>query len=267
MSSNWEQKLFHYKADPPPSAWDAIAAGLDAQKESFPEKLYNYAEQPPAGAWQNIEAQLPEAESAKVVHMRTKWLRYAAAAVLLLAIAGMAYFSTLTNNQSATAGNTANTPLLNTTPAAPPAKKEITTHYNLPPQPAEVATTETATKEKSNRATYTMAAASMVNRVPRKQQHASLPIEPAFAGGLDVVPQQKNIIDTDRADRYMIATPEDGDPVRLPKKVYSAFACPEDDPRHQACELRLTQLQQKMSASLTTDFAHFLDLLMNLQEN
>jgi len=268
MSSNWEDKLFHYKADPPPSAWEAIAAGLDAGKEAFPEKLYNYAEAPPATAWQAIEAQLPAAAGAKVISMRSKMLKYAAAAVLLVAVASLAYFTTISNSSSETASNTTFNNSLLAEPSQP--KENKVTHYNVPPQPADASTTATSTdnQNKEQTPTYARAAASLYNLVPRKQAKVNLPIEPAFATGLDVVPQEKNIINTDRADRYMIATTEEGDPVRLPKKVYSSFACPdEDDPRHQACQLQLTLLQQKMSTSLTTDFAHFLDLLKNLQEN
>lgn len=268
MSSNWKDKILNYKADPPPSAWEAIAAGLDAQGEAYPEKLYNYTEQPPATAWQAIAAQLPTAESAKVVPMRSKMLRYAAAAVLLLAIASIAYFTTISNSNSETAAvTTMDNSQPGTTPALPPANREVT-HYNVPPQPADKAKSEPAAKPKAQRSPqYSMAAASLHNTRPRKQSQTNLAIEPSFATGLDVVPQEKNIINTDRADRYMIATSEGGEPVRLPKKVYSAFACPEDDPRHQACELRLTLLQQKMSTSLSTDFVQFLDLLKNLQEN
>lgn len=268
MSSNWKDRLFDYKADPPPSAWEAIAAGLDKGETSFPKKLYNYEAQPPATAWQAIEAQLPATRGAKVVPMRSKMLRYAAAAVVLLAIASIAYFTTLTksNNETAVA-TTIDNSLLSTIPALPPANREVT-HYNVPPQPAYKTREETDTKQKEARSPqYSMAAASLRNIAPRKQAQTNLSVEPSFATGLAVVPQEKNIINTDRADRYMIATSESGEPVRLPKKVYSAFACPEDDPRHQACELRLTLLQQKMSSSITTDFVQFLDLLMNLQEN
>ena len=267
MSSNWKDKLFDYKADPPPSAWDAIAAGLDKEKISFPEKLYNYAEQPPATAWEAIATQLPVAGGAKVVPMRSKMLRFAAAAVLLLTIAGIAYFTSISNSTTETADNTSINNSVLSTPALPPATRQQK-HYNVPPQPADATKEVTAAKSKKERSPhYTMAAASLRNMVPHKKEKTNLSVEPSYAAGLDVVPQEKNIINTDRADRYMIATSEDGEPVRLPKKVYSAFACPEDDPRHQACELRLTLLQQKMSTSLSTDFAHFLDLLKNLQEN
>lgn len=266
MSSNWENKLFHFEAEPPAAAWNAIAAGLDEQQAQYPKKLYHYTEQPPDTAWAGIEAQLQQPPSAKVMALPAKRnaVRYAAAAAILIFIAGIAYFTSGTGEQPV-AGATINNSLLNNVPAAPPVKREIK-HFNVPPQPSDASKGSLAVKEKRI-PKYTIASNNQSGLVSRKQSQINLPEEPSFATGLDVVPQEKNIIDTDRADRYMIATPADGQPVRLPKKVYSAFACPEDDPNHQACELQLTLLQQKMSSSLTTDFAHFLDLLKNLQEN
>jgi hypothetical protein len=83
------------------------------------------------------------------------------------------------------------------------------------------------------------------------------------------VPQENNNINTALADRYMIATTATGNAVRLPKKVYSAYACPDESlaSSYVDCKEKLSLLQSKMSASLTTDFAQFLDLLKNLQEN
>lgn len=263
MSSNPEHKLYHYKADPPPTAWDAIAAKLDEQQASYPDKLYNFQQAPPPNAWQKIEEQLPVANSgSQVVAMpvQRKIVRYAAAAVLLLALVGIAYFAQPDNKTETVAGT--NQSSLPTENAAPPIKRDLK-HFNVPPQKTvenAVAAKETTTPR------YAALIPMIKRRVPKKQSKINLPIEPVFASALEVAPIEKNIINTDRTDRYMIATTDDGSPVRLPKKVYSAFACP-DEPTHNACELQLTLLQQKMSASFTTDFAHFLDLLKNLQEN
>lgn len=265
MSSNWEHKLYNYKADPPTSAWDAIAAGLDEGKATYPDKLYNFQEVPPATAWQKIEESLQPAakQESKVVAIprRAYIMRYAAAAVLLLAIVGIAYFASPGTIKDSVAG-TSNTIQLNTVPVTPPVKRE-TKHFNVPPQESDV-TQRTA---KDPRAVQYADNNTGKKRVRQKQTGVNMPLEPSFAAQLDVVPRGKSIINTERTDRYMIATTDEGNPVRLPKKVYSAFACPEDEPTHKACELQLTLLQHKMSTSLTTDFAHFLDLLKNLQEN
>jgi hypothetical protein len=260
MSSHWEHKLYNYQQAPPASAWDAIAAGLDEQTTSFPEKLYNYEATPPAAAWQKIEAQLPVAETGgKVVAMPAgrKIVRYAAAAVILLALVGIAYFAAPDHNSAVA---TTNSSQANPATQVPTVKRD-SKHFNVPPQAATMQDDATA-----NNTTYA-AYENMDKRVRQKRARVNPPATPLFASAIAVAPTEKNMVDAERTDRYMIATTDDGNPVRLPKKVYSAFACPDDEPSRQACELQLTLLQQKMSTSLTNDFAQFLDLLKNLQEN
>ena len=261
MSSNWQHKLKEYSPAPPPAAWDSIAERLEAQEAQFPQKLHQFEATPPAAAWANIENRLPGATGAPVVPLQARVLRYAAAAVVLLALAGIAFWAT-PRNENAVAAHTAAPQPQSSTPAAPPAKREIK-HFNVPPQ-SEPERPATAAPQRSS-LQYAAAAAS--RRLPPKRTQANLPLEPAFATELDVVPETQTLINTERANRYMVATLEEGEAVRLPKKVYSAFACPDEDPAAQACERQLAQLQQKISASFTTDFAHFLDLLKNLQEN
>lgn len=262
MSSNWQHKLKDYSETPPLSAWDAIAERLEAQEASFPQKLHQYEETPPAAAWDKIQQQLPAAQGAKVT--RLKWLRYAAAAVVLLALAGIGYLSTPDNKDNTTVANTTiQNNLPGNTPTAPPVKKE-TKHLNTPPQVTKV---KEVSADETPKPRLQYAAAAAGRRIQAKRAQANLPVEPAFVAELDVVPTSKNIINAERANRYMIATSDEGAPVRLTKKVYSAFACPDEDANNQACETQLARLQQKISASFTTDFVQFLDLLKNLQEN
>lgn len=261
MSSNWEHKLFNYQAEPPASAWDAIAKDLDKEKVAYPDKLYNYQQTPPPALWQKIEAGLPVTTGRVVaIPARRNISRYAAAAVILLALIGIAYFAAPDNNQTVAGTNNSSTAAPVT---APPKVKRETEYFNVPPHVATAAATGSPQK---NNPTYT-AIEKVKRKVRQKLAGVNLPIEPIYASVLAVAPKEKNMVDAERTDRYMIATTDDGAPVRLPKKVYSAFACPDDEPTRQACELQLTLLQQKMSASLTTDFAQFLDLLKNLQEN
>jgi hypothetical protein len=80
-----------------------------------------------------------------------------------------------------------------------------------------------------------------------------------------IMPKMAAMIDTELADRYMIATTADGNVVRLPKKAYSDYACAAamNDYR---CKQRITAIQSKMAASVATDFTEFMDLLKTLQE-
>jgi hypothetical protein len=63
----------------------------------------------------------------------------------------------------------------------------------------------------------------------------------------------------------MIYSDGDGNAVRLPKKIFSAFACPTEDIK---CKQRLQQLREKFAESaMTADFTGLLQILKSLQEN
>jgi hypothetical protein len=57
----------------------------------------------------------------------------------------------------------------------------------------------------------------------------------------------------------------DGNVVRLPKKIFNAFACPTEDVM---CKQKLQRLKEKFAASaMTADFTGVLQILKSLQEN
>jgi hypothetical protein len=67
------------------------------------------------------------------------------------------------------------------------------------------------------------------------------------------------------SDKYMMYSDDDGNVVRLPKKIFDVFACPTEDI---SCKLRLKQLKEKFAQSATTaDFTGLLQILKSLQEN
>ncbi|HEU0064992.1 MAG TPA: hypothetical protein VFQ58_08170, partial [Flavisolibacter sp.] len=58
---------------------------------------------------------------------------------------------------------------------------------------------------------------------------------------------------------------EDGNAMKLPKKIYGSFACPPDDT---PCREKLRQLKQKVaSGSFNSDFAGMLDILGNIDDH
>jgi hypothetical protein len=80
-----------------------------------------------------------------------------------------------------------------------------------------------------------------------------------------IMPEVKTKIDTELANRYMIATTSAGKVVRLPKKAYSDYVCAEAYKNYQ-CKEKIASIQSKMAASVATDFTEFMDLLKKLQE-
>jgi hypothetical protein len=66
-------------------------------------------------------------------------------------------------------------------------------------------------------------------------------------------------------EKYMAYSREDGNAVKLPKKMFDALTCPTKDV---GCLQRIKQLQEKIAASaLFADFTGVLDILNNLGEN
>jgi hypothetical protein len=93
--------------------------------------------------------------------------------------------------------------------------------------------------------------------------------EPTFSFIESFLPKQAErnemISSSVSPDKYMIYSDGDGNVVRLPKKVFSAFACADQDI---ICKQRLQQLREKFASSaMTADFTGLLEILKSLQEN
>jgi hypothetical protein len=100
MSENFTNRILMAEVQPPDFIWGRIARELDAAKEKgFVQKLAGAEIIPPVTAWENIQSRLSQSE-APVVPMRTKWVKYAVAAVTIGVIAVGAFFLFNTNKQS-----------------------------------------------------------------------------------------------------------------------------------------------------------------------
>src|SRR4051794_29124852 len=88
MSSDLQNRLFQFEAEPSQKVWNNIIASLDAEAQ-FPKRLYEFEEQPKSHVWQMIASSLNEEQPAKVLSLRSNKLwRYVAAAVIIL-LAGL----------------------------------------------------------------------------------------------------------------------------------------------------------------------------------
>lgn len=269
MRNKWINNIKNYTAAPPAAAWDRIAASLDAAAEAYPEKLRQYEEMPPADVWDKISQRLDTATTAApVVSIKRfrKVLQYAAAAVVLLFVTGVIYYSSLSGSGTETIAKAGKEQLLETAQAKLlPLKRHKDSATAITPlqsykTPADIENSVAATSLqkvfKKFKAHHPPAVAHL-----RKAQLTHNP--------LNIIPKEKTLVNTALDERYMIATTATGDAVRLPKKVYSVYACNDENRATSdvACKEKLSFLQSKMSASLTTDFAQLLDLLKHLQEN
>jgi hypothetical protein len=271
MSNKLQHKLFNYQAEPPADGWDKIAAALDEQAPSFPERLFHFQQQPAPHVWEQIEQQLDEetgVPATKIIPLKpySRILKYMAAAVILLLISGAFY---LYNNSTFTASEqqTANQSVLNIKSPAKPAVPVATENKKIKDSAALMAVN--TEPEENNINNIHKQKTKIRQLITTKKSSVVLPEDEEPLRELAVIPKEKNIINQTDTDRYIIVTSDVGNAVRLPKKVYSSFACPDQFAfaGYDDCKERISSLQNKMSASMTTDFAGLLDLLKNLQEN
>jgi hypothetical protein len=254
MNENIRQKLFQYSETPPPAAWNHIADALD-ENGSFAQRLYDYEAQPAPGVWKNIDQQLT-APAPPVVSLRTKLFKYALAAAVLLAIAAGSVFYL---NKPA-APDVAHATSKNTTSGT--AKNALTDTQALSDSETILAETNSPQQDANTPANGAGATNGAVVQYERKVR---IPKDQLPTGDLNVMPEEKPVMNTALQDRYIIATTQTGKVVRLPKKVYNDYVCAEAYQNYQ-CKERIAAIQSKMAASVATDFTSFIDLLKNLQD-
>ena len=254
MNDNIRQKLFQYSETPPPAAWNRIAAALD-DTPAFAQRLHDFEQQPAADVWQKIDQQLP-ARAANVIPLRSQLFKYAIAAAVLIVMAAGSFFYF----KSSTAPAIAPTAQQNVSNSSPKNSSEDT-------QTRSGSKTTVAQDEEQSDNNDPAVNGEQTGRTTVAYAHrVRIPKDQLAANTINVMPEEKNMVDASLADRYIIATTPTGKVVRLPKKAYSDYACAVAYQNYQ-CKERLAALQNKMAASVATDFTDFIDLLKKLQDN
>lgn len=246
--NNVRQKLSDYSQTPPLSVWEGIVQALE-EAPAYAQKLQAFETAPPPAAWEAIQKGLAAQPQATVVPLRTKLFKYAIAAAVLGVIAAGSIFylknSTAPGStHSTTAANPSKNALLDEQHQAEPTASQ---HLNT------LSADGTEVPPVSSRSVVHFS--SQVG-FAKKSVAATAPA---------ITPEEKNIVDTELSDRYMIATTSTGRVVRLPKKAYRDYACAESY-KNWWCKQRIASIQSKMAASVSTDFTEFMDLLKKLQE-
>jgi hypothetical protein len=255
MSSQLQNKLLHYEVQPPDGVWNKIAVSLDENISlTLSEKLYQYEETPPPTVWQNIIAQIGLApkEEAKVVPFYIRYrrpLKYSGAVAMFIFLAVMTslLISKKTESELPSQGTVQNNAIKNNS-----SKTTSDSDINNPP-----------IREKGESKPDRVIARSKISKDRQEDSQNSFSFIENF------LPQQaeRNAIvqPSINDDKYMMYSDGDGNVIRLPKKIFSAFACPTED---MICKQRLQQLREKFAASATTaDFTGLLQILKSLQEN
>lgn len=256
MSSQIQHKLFNYEVPPPQGVWNKIAESLDENISlTLSEKLYQYEEEPSTTVWQNISSQLDDStkQGAKVVPFFVRYrkpLKYSAA-VAIFAFAALltSLFISKKSESELPAQNIAGS---------------ISTKKDTSKSPIESKVEASLVKLSEGNKTEHTVAQSKVSRI--KQDDYEPSSSSSFESFLPQQAERNEVVSSSvPGDKYMMYSDDDGNVVRLPKKIFSAFACPTEDI---ICKQKLQQLKQKFAASaMTADFNGLLQILKSLQEN
>jgi hypothetical protein len=256
MSNQLQHKLLHYEAPPPEGVWNKIAASLDENISlTLSEKLYRYEEEPSSLVWQNISSQLdnPVSERAKIVPFYVRYrkpLKYSGAVAIFvfLAILSSLFISKKTESE---------------VPAQGIATSIGTKKDTSKPSGSSKENNSVAQLSEKNKPEH-LIARSKISRIQQDDYQSSS--SSSFESFLPQQAEKNEMVSSSiSSDKYMMYSDGDGNVVRLPKKIFSAFACPTNDV---ICKQRLQQLKEKFAQSaMTADFTGLLQILKSLQEN
>jgi hypothetical protein len=261
MSTELQKKLSAYAPEPPANTWDAIAKALDETPvvTGFADSLYQYEEIPPNDPWSKISAELDKSAGAKVVPFfrRSRIVQYVAAAVILLAFvvgAGLMI------------GNRTITPSMTGTNAAIkiPAdteSKKVDTQNNVAVSTGQIPNTSfeqeypVVISHKENR--------SIRNRISPTTRLGNVLLAANFIP--KTAERKQTVSNYPASDKYMVYSDNEGNAMKLPKKLFDFITCVREDV---LCKEQMLELQEKLaSTSLNTDFTGVLEILNNLKEN
>ena len=256
MSNQLQHKLLYYEVPPPEGVWNKIAASLDENVSfTLSEKLYQYKEEPSTKVWQNISTQLDHSvpEQAKVVPFYIRYrrpLKYSGAVAIFISLAMVTslFISKKTESEVPPEG-------ISNTTTQKDSSKPLT---DISKENSSVA--QLSEKNKSEH----LIAKSKVSRIRHEEYQTSN--SSSFESFLPQQAEKNEMVSSSvPSDKYMMYSDDDGNVVRLPKKIFSAFACPTEDVM---CKQKLQRLKEKFAASaMTADFTGVLQILKSLQEN
>ena len=260
MSKELQKKLSEYAPEPPAKTWDAIAKALDETTEltGFASSLYQYEETPPIDSWSKISAVLDKAAGAKVVPFSRKkrTIQYVAAAVILLAfILGAGLMTGNRNSSPAISGTNAAIKISADTEAKKVDPQNDVAVSSEPSSSPLQHADPILSNHKENR--------SVISRIRPGTQLGNVLL------GANFIPKtaerKQTVSNYPASDKYMVYSDNEGNAMKLPKKLFDFITCVREDV---LCKEQMLELQEKLaSTSLNTDFTGVLEILKNLKEN
>jgi hypothetical protein len=262
MKDQIQNKLAQYEIPPPEKAWNEIADALDSGVGGqFANRLSGYEEEPAETSWQKIQFALDAANNhpATVVPFFKKYARPLKYATAVAAIAIVFLLVTILPGKKTESETQPNE--LVQAPAKTISQQPVSTPQSNDEQKQDVSAMHSTSARNISHPFF-----------PFRRRADELNAESSYPSiaMLDKVTPDESFSNHDISysvpvDRYIIYSDGDGNAVRLPKKLFDAFACASDDI---PCKQKIKRLQEQAAASATkTDFTGLLDMLKKLEEN
>lgn len=235
-------RLGEMEAIPPSGVWEQIAGSLNEEitLENVAKKLYALEVAPPASVWNNIESQLPQrGTKSKVIAMpiyRRAWAKYAVAASVVGIIGLFAYF-------------------MNRGGEADVKNMMATLHTEKVQSPATITETEPAQSTKTH-IDEINAPLPMANATPTAANILKTPAGNTYS---TTVEKNKEI-----NGRYIVLMTENGDIVRMSKKMGELADCVAGEDPTAGCNHQIEKWQKELAHSpvsaMPDDFLEILEL-------
>lgn len=253
--SNLQKKLFEFEASPPAGAWDKITTALNEDASNLSKRLYNFEAPPPAAVWAAVETAMERAiPPAKRVPLFVQYrtpLRYIAAASVVAVLLFSATLWLRQPDDSLVTRTDGSLPAASGAPANP----GITTDDTDAAEPTVVAI---------NSAALTPVTATVIKRSFAAIRPQNILSSLSFSRRF--IPRRASedaSLNLSGPDNFMVYCDNEGNAMKLPKKLFSLVNCEEGD---ETCKERIQQLRQKLAANTAPgDFVGMLDLVRQLQ--
>lgn len=294
ISNEFPSTLYNAEAIPPANTWEHIAAALDSEKKesySFASTLYIMEATPPAAAWKNIVAALDEEPRRRVIPL---FIRYAAAAVLVGAVAFAAFRLIDNNNEKKTGDPVAGVDKVVPPPVLSTDDQHGSTEPSKETNIADHKIESTATRDdraleesKGTMASLNMSEKAKIAHLTSQYVAADAPVS-TISAAEDLAPQTtyrdiecSEVSRTgffasfspsiDMATRYIMFKTPDGRTVRISKKLGDLVCCVSGDEVDENCENQLDKWRRKIAnapvAPSPGNFMDILDLVSTLKDN
>jgi hypothetical protein len=260
MKEELRNRIYNMETAPPKGVWNRITADLDQSDigASYASRLAGLSVMPPATAWEKIESELHPASAP--VRRAIPWLKYAAAAVILAALAWGGVMVLSGNKSGDEIVKTGETPVIK---QPTPEKVKV----NDPPPVTE----EVAIREEEARNDAALEASKKTYAKLNTPKRNKITNAAGFHFSLDVPEPVISPDDMDPATRYIVLMTPDGNIIRMSKKWSDLLCCVAGEEEDAGCTDQLKKWREKLAHSSQTaspgNFGDIMELVKSLQND